>query len=230
FVLISILFFFFRRLVLKPKRLEVLSRHSAWDAYFILSLISILMISGLLTAHPPSALISEVSWWIHFLTVLGFFCYLPFSKHLHVLAAAPNIFFSTLTPRGRLKKINLTDETQTTFGAGELKDFTWKQLLDTYACTECGRCNEFCPTYTTGKPLKPRSLIVDLRHHLEKTGAALRHPERSEGSPSMIGDVISEDVIWDCTTCGACVEACPVFIEHVDKIVDMRRNLVLMQG
>ncbi len=230
FVLVSILFFFFRRLVLKPKRLEVLSRHSAWDAYLILSLIGILMISGLLIAHSPSKIVSEISWWVHFLTVLAFFCYLPFSKHLHVIAAAPNIFFSTLTPRGRLKKLNLTDETQTTFGAGELKDFTWKQLLDTYACTECGRCNEFCPTYTTQKPLKPRSLIVDLRHHLEKTGAALRHPERSEGSPSMIGDVITENVIWDCTTCGACVEACPVFIEHVEKIVDMRRHLVLMQG
>ena len=249
FVLVSIFFFFFRRLVLKPKRLEVLSRHSAWDAYLILSLIGILMISGLWVAHPPSAFIFEISWWVHFLTVLGFFCYLPFSKHLHVIAAAPNIFFSTLTPRGRLKKLNLTDETQTTFGAGELKDFTWKQLLDTYACTECGRCNEFCPTYTTGKSLKPRSLIVDLRHHLEEKGknvilspkplvakgegSTLRHPERSEGSPSpsmMIGDVITEDVIWDCTTCGACVEACPVFIEHVEKIVDMRRNLVLMQG
>ncbi|MBI3019051.1 MAG: 4Fe-4S dicluster domain-containing protein [Deltaproteobacteria bacterium] len=224
FVLVSILFFFFRRLVLKPKRLEVLSRHSAWDAYLILSLIGILMISGLFLSHAPSKIVSEVSWWVHFLTVLGFFCYLPFSKHLHVVAAAPNIFFSTLTPRGRLKKLNLTDETQTTFGAGELKDFTWKQLLDTYACTECGRCNEFCPTYTTGKPLKPRSLIVDLRHHLEEKGA---NPSLQK---SMIGDIISEDVIWDCTTCGACVEACPVFIEHVEKIVDMRRNLVLMQG
>ncbi|HBQ22000.1 MAG: hypothetical protein A2Z91_01415 [Deltaproteobacteria bacterium GWA2_38_16] len=231
-VLLSIAFFFYRRLVIKPKRMEVLSTHSAWDAYFILSLISILMITAILYNAFSNFYIRELSWWIHLLTVLGFFCYLPFSKHLHVVAAAPNVFFTTLTPRGRLKKIDLTDETQTSFGVNKLEDFTWKQLLDSYACTECGRCNEFCPTYNTGKPLKPRSLIVDLRHHLEAKGYSLRHPERSEGSSptKMIGEIFSEDLIWDCTTCGACIEACPVFIEHVEKIVDMRRNLVLMQG
>lgn len=231
-VLIAVSWFFFRRIVLKPKRLEVLSRHSAWDAYLILSLIAILMISGLLLTHHSSKAVVEVSWWIHFLTVLGFFCYLPFSKHLHIVAAAPNVFFTTVGPRGRLKKIDLADEKQTTFGAGKLEDFSWKQLLDSYACTECGRCNEFCPTYNTGKPLKPRSVIVDLRNHLQKKGHAVI--TKQEDHPSLLqkvaGDVISLDAIWDCTTCGACVEACPVFIEHVDAIVDMRRYLVLMEG
>lgn len=230
-VLGAIVYFFFRRLVLKPKRLEVLSRHSAWDAYLILSLISILMLSGLFM-NSSHAFIHESSWWVHYLTIIGFFMYLPFSKHLHIVAAAPNVFFTSLTPRGRLKKINLADDTQTSFGVGKLEEFSWKSLLDSYACTECGRCNEFCPTYTTGKPLKPRSLIVDLRHHLEAKGKAIITQKENdpELKKSLIGDVITEDVIWDCTTCGACVEACPVFIEHVDKIVDMRRNLVLMQG
>ncbi len=263
FVILAVAYFFFRRIVLKPKRLEVLSRHSAWDAYLILSLIGILMVSGLLLTgsselmEPKSwsewayaakgvaaflqsigfserslRVISETSWWVHFLTVLGFLCYLPFSKHLHILAAAPNVFFTTLGPRGRLKKIDLTDEKQTIFGAGKLEDFSWKQLLDSYACTECGRCNEFCPTYNTGKPLKPRSIIVDIRQHLQDKGHAIVTDE--ENHPSLLkklaNDVISVDAIWDCTTCGACVEACPVFIEHVDAIVDMRRYLVLMEG
>ncbi|MEK7790176.1 MAG: heterodisulfide reductase-related iron-sulfur binding cluster [Deltaproteobacteria bacterium] len=245
FVLLAVFYFLFRRIVLKPKRLEILSRHSAWDAYLILTLIGILMVSGLLLtgssgpllqsigfSQPSLRVISESSWWIHFLTVMGFLCYLPFSKHLHIVAAAPNVFFTTVGPRGRLKKIDLTDEKQTTFGAGKLEDFSWKQLLDSYACTECGRCNEFCPTYNTGKPLKPRSIIVDIRQHLQDKGDAI--VTHQEDHPSLLkklaDDVISVDAIWDCTTCGACVEACPVFIEHVDAIVDMRRYLVLMEG
>ncbi|OGQ13455.1 MAG: hypothetical protein A3B70_03615 [Deltaproteobacteria bacterium RIFCSPHIGHO2_02_FULL_40_11] len=262
-VLTAVLFFFFRRIVLKPKRLTPLSAHSAWDAYFILTLILLIVTSSLtmggarllIEAHPwdhwrpvsfliasflnttsPSQAglfwISEISWWIHFLVVLGFFMYLPFSKHLHVMAAAPNIFFSRLTPRGRLKKINLEDESQTSFGAGKLEELPWKAILDGYACTECGRCNEFCPTYNTNKPLKPRSLIVNLRHHAEKKGHALytKNEASEELKKDMIQDVFTEDAIWDCTSCGACVEACPVYIEHVDHIIEMRRSLVLMQG
>ncbi len=230
-VLLSILFFFYRRLIIRPKRLEVLSRHAAWDAYFILSLIGILMISSLLMLWRSQVILYEISWWTHLLTVLVFFAYLPFSKHLHVIAAAPNVFFSSLTPRGRLKKLNLTDETQTMFGVGKVEDFTWKQLLDSYACTECGRCNEFCPTYNTGKPLRPRSIIVNLRHHLEAKGhAILSKADSPELKKSLISDVMTEDAIWDCTTCGACVEACPVYIEHVPTILDMRRHLVLMEG
>jgi len=262
-VVCAVLFFFYRRLVIKPERLTVLSRHASIDAYFVLSLIAILMLSSLSmtgaqrllspeahTALLPFAsmvvgffsviglsestlsVVKESSWWIHFLTVLGFFCYLPFSKHLHVVAAAPNVFFSTLRHRGNLKKLDLEDESATQFGVDKIEDFSWKELLDAYACTECGRCNEFCPTYTTDKPLKPRSLIVDLRHHLEQKGKATIKKDKDHPSlaQSLIGDVTSEEAIWDCTTCGACVEACPVMIEHVDKIVDYRRNLVLMQG
>jgi len=141
-------------------------------------------------------------------------------------------FFSTLRHRGNLKKLDLTDETQTEFGVSKIEDFSWKELLDGYACTECGRCNEFCPTYSTDKPLKPRSLIVNMRHHLEEKGKAIltHNKDHPSMTASLIQDIITEDAIWDCTTCGACVEACPVMIEHVDKIVDYRRNLVLMQG
>src|SRR3989344_3242856 len=179
-----------------------------------------LMVSSLTLSwgrHQGWDFLADVSWWIHFLTVIGFFCYLPFSKHLHVVAALPNIFFSTLKPRGRLTKINLEDETQTSYGVGKIEDFGWKALLDGYACTECGRCNEFCPTATTGKPLKPRSLIVDMRHHLEEKGKALvaKNTDHPALKLRLIEDIISEDAVWDCTTCGACVEACPVYIEHV---------------
>lgn len=262
-VLVAMLYFFYRRLILKPKRLEVLNRHSAMDAYFILSLITLLMVSNLchessrflidakswhrwqFFSHELSgiwrslnlsdgslAMMAHVSWWTHFLTVLGFFCYLPFSKHLHVVAAAPNIFFSTIKPRGQLKKLNLADETQTQFGVDKIEDLSWKELLDGYACTECGRCNEFCPTYNTGKPLRPRSLIVNMRHHLQEKGNAILKNDKAHASMTqqLIEDVISEDAVWDCTTCGACVEACPVMIEHVDRIIDYRRNLVLMKG
>jgi len=173
-----------------------------------------------------------IFWALHLATVFVFATYIPFSKHLHVFAAGPNLFLSRLRSRGTFRKINFEDETQTVYGVSKITQFTWKDILDTYSCTACGRCNQFCPTATTDKPLKPMKLIQDLRAHLMAVGDELLRDPLAEPSQKLISEEsgITEDTVWACTTCRACVEACPVGIEHVDKIVDMRRNMVLMEG
>lgn len=256
-VLFAVTWAAYRRLVIKPKRL-ILDKHSTYDALFILLLIAILMVSQLLfegawiyvdpKSAPKSMLfgnivgsflvslglenyfatIKDVAWWGHMLTVLFFLCYLPYSKHFHVITAVPNIFFKRRRARGGLYPLNLEDEKSESFGASTVEELTWKDNFDSYVCTECGRCNEFCPTANTGKPLKPRKLIMDLRRHLVTYGE--EKCRSIEHKALLTGEAISRDAIWDCTTCGACVEACPVAIEHVDKIIDMRRHLVLMKG
>jgi len=134
---------------------------------------------------------------------------------------APNVWSSKTEPRGRLTTPDLTDETQTKFGAENAQDLSWKNLLDSFACTECGRCNEYCPTATTGKDLRPKSLMIQMR-------AAISNKENP--NPELVPNVYSDQFVWDCTTCGACVEACPVMIDHVDSLVEMRRALVLNKG
>jgi Fe-S oxidoreductase len=179
-----------------------------------------------------------ISWGLHIGTVAGFLMYIPHSKHLHVFTTGPNIFFARLDPKGALSNINFDDASITSFGAGKISDFSWKDILDTYTCTACGRCNVYCPTANTGKPLKPMKLIQDMKAHLLDVGdtmlqARAKDPAAPLESPKpMISEEtgLSEETIWACTTCRACVEACPVMIEHVDKIVDMRRHLVLMEG
>ena len=256
-VLWAVLYAAYRRLIVKPERLKV-GRHATVDALFILFLIGLLMVSqlsfeGAWIFEDPGAApgilpfgnlvgklfiqlglennlqtIKEVAWWVHMTGVLFFLCYLPYSKHLHVITAIPNIFFKRKRARGALYPINLEDESAQNFGAETIEELTWKDNFDGYVCTECGRCNEFCPTANTGKPLKPRSLIMDLRKHTIAYGEAKSKGETPK--EVLTGGAIIRDVIWDCTTCGACVEACPVDIEHVDKIVEMRRHLVLMKG
>jgi Fe-S oxidoreductase len=171
-----------------------------------------------------------IFWGIHIATVGGFLMYIPHSKHLHIMSAAPNIFFARLEPKGGLSKINFEDETQTQFGVAKLSDFSWKDILDSYTCTTCGRCNEFCPTSNTGKPLQPMKLIDDIKRYSKVQSEKLLKGE--DVSYALISEEsgITHETIWACTTCRACVEACPVMIEHVDKIVDLRRNLVLMEG
>lgn len=180
-------------------------------------------------------------WWGHALVILGFLVYIPFSKHLHILGAIPNVFFRRFRPFGELTKMDLEDETVETYGVGKIEEFTWKQLLDLYACTECGRCSENCPATLTGKPLSPKETIHHLKKHLLLKGKLLLKQSEPEGSPktetsaaelnkALVGDVNLPDEIWSCTTCGNCMEHCPVFIEHIQKYVDMRRFLVLMQS
>ncbi|MFZ1946585.1 MAG: heterodisulfide reductase-related iron-sulfur binding cluster, partial [bacterium] len=175
-------------------------------------------------------------WWIHILIVLSFLVYLPHSKHFHIVLGPFNVLLRNLGPYGALTKINI--EGAETFGAARPYDLKWKSLMDLLACAECGRCQDHCPAHATEKPLSPKKVILDLKDEF------LEYPEPAEpgqeqapaaeaGPPAGWEDYelakkIGEDAIWACTTCRACEEHCPIFIEHVEKIVEMRRNLVLM--
>lgn len=178
-------------------------------------------------------LLYEVFWWMHVLMIFGFLNYLPYSKHLHILTSIPNVFFANLDPvRNTLKKIDLEDENAETFGVADIEQFSWKQILDGYSCTECGRCTWNCPANIVGKSLSPRELIVDIRKRTFDK-APLIVEGKTEGElyeKTLIHNYISDKVLWQCTTCLACVQECPVMIEHVDSIVDMRRNLVLTES
>jgi Fe-S oxidoreductase len=201
--------------------------------------------------------------WAHIVLVLGFGAYLPYSKHLHIISSEPNVYFRNLEPRGALRKMDLEaepepGEPEPVFGAKGLKDLTWRHLLDPLACTECGRCMEFCPASATGKTLSPKHLMEGLRDQIwaaETALAAAASAQRawkgganggaaaSEDALSLanaraeealslplIDNAIPEEAVWQCTTCGWCVEGCPVLIEHVDTIVEIRRNAVLEEG
>lgn len=180
----------------------------------------------------------HVAWWIHNLIILLFLSYIPHSKHVHLIGVMPKFFFRRDKERNRksgvLKKIDFEsvdfESDDASLGTGKITDFTWPQLLDFYACTECGRCQEVCPAYHSGKELNPAILIHDLKEHLNEVGPDLVAGKDNPNGKELIGGVISEEVIWGCTTCLACVEACPVFIEHVDTLQDMRRFLVMDQA
>jgi len=262
-VLVAIAFAVFRRMVLKP-RLIPMSR----DAAAILGGIAALMLShfvmhaltegrgagpvsaalaGWLVPDGPgatAALVAGVARWTHVAILLVFLNYLLYSKHSHIVAALPNIFARNLGQRGILPKLDLdVDDIAKSGIVSEWKDFTWKQLLDSFACTECARCSNACPAYGTGKPLSPMQVIHDLRDDM-KSRLPDRGPlddffERFQHGPGadtkareqkpLIGGRTSEDVLWACTTCGACQQVCPVFIDHPTVIMEMRRNLVLSQ-
>ncbi len=170
-------------------------------------------------------------WSFHVIIFLVFLAYIPSSKHLHLVAAPFNVLLTDEKPRGQLSDIDF--EKTTKFGATDIRDFSWKDYLDLYSCTECGRCTAACPANLTGKSLSPRDIIWDLRTALLEEGTAFRSGDRSkpdEAFPTVLNSVIKEEDLWSCTTCNACVEECPVMINHVDKIVEMRRSLVLNQG
>ncbi len=172
--------------------------------------------------------------WAHLLLVLGFLVYLPYSKHLHIITSAINVWFSSTRPRGALEPLHIDMEKlesgEQSLGAEKLSDLTRKELLDLYACTECGRCQSACPAWNTGKPLSPKLLIMDLRDHLLEEGPGLLQVLAAGEAPeqvALVPGVVDDDVVWSCTTCGACVQECPVDIEHIDTIVDLRRALVM---
>ena len=175
------------------------------------------------------ALITQHSiwWWFHLVTVFTWMAWIPFSKFIHIFTSPLSIFFSDLAPKGdALQPMDF--EKAERLGASALTDFTWKDLLDLDACTECGRCQEVCPAYASGAPLSPKNLILDLKAYMNK--AALRPEAAVAALGPMVGGVIKEETLWACTTCRACMEACPVAIEHVPKIVDMRRHLVMEEA
>jgi Fe-S oxidoreductase len=176
---------------------------------------------------------SNAGWWIHNLVILAFVNLLPISKHFHIITSVPNVFFKKLEPVGSLAKQDL--ESSLNFGTSYINQFTWKQVLDMYSCTECGRCSSHCPATISGKELAPRQLMLNLRDYLyENEDAVMNAPEVAADAQeplqvgeNIVGDkLIHDEVLWACTSCRACEEACPVLIEYVDKIVDMRRHLV----
>jgi Fe-S oxidoreductase len=179
-----------------------------------------------------------IFWYQHLLDFLVFLCYLPYSKHSHVLTVVPQIYTRRLEPTGVLAPIVDMEkrmEAGEAFGAGKLTDFNWKQLLDSYSCTECGRCTAACPANLTGKVLSPKQVIVDIRHLMDEgipsplarmnLGGA-----NGEGESKDLIERVGFEPVWDCVTCGACMEECPVFIEHVPTIMDMRRFMVMEQS
>ena len=257
-VIVAVAAALWRRFVSKVKRLQV-DAHGNADAavilVWILLIVSSLLLqnasrislgeysaglnyplssslAGLFSGDAASSVWSRIFWWMHIVLVLGFLNYLPYSKHLHVLTSIPNVYFSSLKARGALKPIDLADESAVKFGAADVDDLTWKQLLDGYTCTECGRCDSVCPANLTGKKLSPRKIIVDTRRRtMEKAPLAAAGEENSDiMARTLVDTYITEDELWACTTCMACVNECPVTIEHVDEIVDLRRGLVLNES
>jgi len=194
------------------------------------------LMSRLLAPAAPAtvATVGYAAWWAHNLAVLVMLNFLPLAKHFHVITSLPNVFFRKLEPLGQLSKQDL--ENATTFGTSHIDQFTWKQVLDMFSCTECGRCSSQCPATATGKPLAPRQLLLDLRdylyaHQAEVVAKRVRHGNGTGAEPpevgeNIVGPVITDEVLWACNACRACEESCPVMIEYVDKIVDMRRHLV----
>jgi len=277
-VLAAVAFLLYRRIVLKPRRLQGDGVHSG-DAIFILSLIGALMVTLLLTAagdrllgaaHPMAVqplsaplaaalgwlspagagTLRDVSWWAHALLILTFLNYLPYSKHLHVIVSLPNTFLSNTSGPGTvgaMKPMDLETEAEV-FGAADVTELSWKNLLDGYTCTECGRCTSVCPANLTGKLLSPRKIVVNTRQRLLEVAPAIVGSDDVFGRP-VFGDVledpaanaairehklldnfITEEELWACTSCRACVYECPVSIDQLEIINEMRRNLVLTES
>ncbi|HYM49848.1 MAG TPA: (Fe-S)-binding protein [Candidatus Limnocylindrales bacterium] len=258
-VLVGVVMALINRVIIRPRQFHDSNER---DALIILGLIATIMIGMLgqfatsiarggdpsAGARPFSSAIArwfeaigwsgsaatvphEVFYWIHILGVLAFLVYIPSSKHLHIFVAIPNIYFRNLGPKGALHPLDL--EHSEHYGMNKVLDNSWKGLLDLYSCTECGRCQEQCPAFLTGKPLNPKMIIVDSRDNLYRTVRDVPSGQRHSGAPAeepLIGGAVKEDEIWACVNCGACQEECPVLIEHVPKIDDMRRSLVLEES
>ncbi|WP_018923206.1 (Fe-S)-binding protein [Salsuginibacillus kocurii] len=280
-ILVGVVWAFYRRYIEKLVRLK-----RNWKAGLVLIFIGGLMVSKLFAKgmeivwldgknasvfEPIASLVSfavepigavaasvffYIFWWLHLFFLLAFLVYIPQSKHAHLLAGPANVYVGPTHKVGQLEAIDFEDETKEEFGKGKIEDFNQKQLLDLYACVECGRCTNMCPATGSGKMLSPMDLLIRMRDHLTEKGAAVtsRQPwmpafafSNTKGNKlaatgtggeevaaaydvSLIGDVITEEEIWACTTCRNCEDQCPVMNEHVDKIIDMRRYLVLTEG
>ncbi len=212
------------RKVVRPRRFE--GSHLGEADLILLWIASI--VATLLAWHATD---SQVLAWAHLLLILGFLAYLPHSKHLHIATAAVNVYFGRTRARGRLEPLRFDEdvpEEEMRFGIGTVEDLTWKQMMDAFSCTECGRCQDACPAFATGKTLSPKLVIMGVRDHLLAEGPKAL-ADGYEGPP-VAATAQLEEMAWDCVTCGACVEACPVNIEHIDHIVDLRRHLVMVES
>lgn len=199
-------------------------------------------------------LLERIGWWGHITVVLGFMCYLPFSKHFHIFLAFPNTFFSNLKKKGQFTNLSSVKEEvekmfdpnfdpyaapaegeaatePERFGAKDVTDLTWKQLMDSYTCTECGRCSSSCPANQTGKKLSPRKIMMDTRDRLEELSAyKKKNGKDAVDGKSLMFDYVSEEEVWACTSCNACVQECPVNIDPLSIIIDLRRYLVMEES
>ena len=279
-VIVAIAFALYRRLVLHPKRLEG-DKLEHTDALIILSMIGGLMVTLLLTnacqfvlnpdtigpekilsrqvasvvgvLDPSPTILVSVFWWMHALLILTFLNYLPYSKHLHVVTSLINVYLSNTSgpgQKGVMRNMDLEADVEQ-FGASDVENLTWKNLLDGYSCTECGRCTAACPANITGKLLSPRKIVINTRQrlmekaplvtsdHMEFLRPALIHGEGGDAGATTAAEVlehrlldtyITEEELWACTSCRACVQECPVSIDQLDIINQMRRYLVLSES
>jgi Fe-S oxidoreductase/nitrate reductase gamma subunit len=254
-VFVGVLMALFRRYIWKPKRLDN-KPEDLWALLIIMVIvITGFLVEGLriadteMVAHPGWAVWSPGGWvfaqafknagdatllawhkglwWFHVVFSFGLFMYVAVtnSRLYHILWDLTNMFFRNLGAKGALEPIDL--EKTEHFGADKIEDLSWKQLLDLEACTRCGRCQDACPAFASGKTLNPKNIILDLKAHLYEAYPGTFSLKKAEKRKEMLGEVIKEETIWDCTTCRACMEACPVYIEHVPKLIDMRRNLAM---
>lgn len=264
-VIIGVTIALYRRYIFRPKRLQV-DQRAQIHATIILCTILLIMVSMLgqnaarifLVADDQGRFLSaalspifisadistnrllfEIFWWIHIVLVLGFLNYLPYSKHAHILTSVPNVFLSSLKPKGALKSIDLEAEGVEKFGASDVDDLTWKQLLDGFTCTECGRCTAACPANITGKLLSPKKIMTDIRHRTVEKGklllnkrkaAVIKEGEKNSLENTLLHHYITQEELFACTTCMSCIQECPVNNEHIPAIVDLRRSLVLMES
>ena len=237
---------FIRRFVIKPKGLEIVR-----DDYIALQLLFAILITGFLiegarmaatelqlnpdlARFSPGGMLAgqlftslktgtllathKILWWLHFALVLGFFCAIPYTKLRHIFTTSANAFLAPFEPKGFIATINLEDDSVEQFGAASISDLTWKDIFDADACTSCKRCQDRCPAWATDKPLSPMKVVQQIGE------VALTTPQ-----PNLI-ETVSQDALWACTTCRACQDICPANIEHVNKILEMRRSLTLMEG
>ncbi|MFZ5824825.1 MAG: heterodisulfide reductase-related iron-sulfur binding cluster [Bacillota bacterium] len=265
--LVGILIGWIRRSIVKPRALTHGKNHgSILDDWVLLADITLILWTGFLVegirivatqdpygawspigllhgqflalflSVPQMLVLHKVLWWVHLVLAFSFIAYLPFTKMMHMFTSPTNIFLSDLRPKGILTNVDLEAEAPV-LGAASLWDFSWKDLADLDACTECGRCQENCPAYLTGKPLNPKALILDLQRHLHEKGPLLalaamkgERPTEQPFESELVGPVVDPEALWACTTCRACMDVCPVYIEHVPKIMEMRRHQVMLQG
>jgi Fe-S oxidoreductase len=262
FVLVAVLFALYRRYIQRVKRLELdrTAKIDATVVLTLILIVVLAMLgqnASSIAAHnfklgeyevrPVSYALAhllfkspqtastyhEIFWWVHILTIFGFMNFLPYSKHFHVFTSLPNVYFNKLQPGKYVpKKLDFENEEIEQFGVADIEHLTWKQMLDGFTCTECGRCVEACPAANTGKPLAPRDIMVAIRHRVEEKAPLLVKGIEDEEimSKTLVHNYISDEAIWACTTCNACVYECPVTNEHLDAIIDMRRDLVLMES
>ncbi|OGU18449.1 MAG: electron transporter [Geobacteraceae bacterium GWC2_53_11] len=237
---------FIRRFVVQPRGLEIVR-----DDYIVLQLLFAILVTGFLiegarmaatelqqnpelarfspgglligqlftTMTPGTLLVThKILWWVHFALVLGFFCAIPYTKLRHIFTTSVNAFLAPFEAKGYIATINMEDDTVEQFGAAAITDLTWKDIFDADACTSCKRCQDRCPAYATDKPLSPMKIVHQIG-------------ELAEGNPAgNLIETVSQDALWACTTCRACQDICPADIEHVNKILEMRRSLTLMDG